>query len=97
MVKDFRHEKIIKILKKYSCWTPEEHYDCISKLADELLGLFKQFQMEKLSELANEMIGEEGIKWMQEGNKKNRRGYTEGFNAKQQECIEVAKKYRLIK
>lgn len=34
-----------------------------------------------------ETLPEEGIKWMQEGNNKDRKGYTEGFNA----CLSQAK------
>ena len=35
-----------------------------------------------LSDLVSKLEGEErGIKWMQEGSDKNRRGYTDGFNA----------------
>ena len=37
---------------------------------------------------------EEGIKWMQEGNNKNRKGYTEGFNSALQEIQKKGRVYR---
>ena len=68
----------------------------LSYAEDFSLNEIKQFIKKKLSELAKEMIEEKGIKWMQEGNRKDRKGYTEGFNDKRQCCIDIAKKYKLI-
>ena len=43
-------KKLIEILKEYSCWTPEEYYGCIPKLADRILELFEQRDEEILEE-----------------------------------------------
>ena len=37
--------EIEDLFKKYSCWTPKEHYGCIPKLADQILALIdKEFK-----------------------------------------------------
>ncbi len=43
-------QKIIEILKEYSCWTPKEHYGCIPKLANQILELIKE---DKIQEYRN--------------------------------------------
>ena len=46
--------------------------------------VIRDFLKQKLQEVAQkkveEIIPEKGIKWMQEGNRKDRKGFTEGFN-----------------
>ena|SRR3990167_4985334 len=41
---------------------------------------FFHSQISKLLEEVKKCLPEEGIKWMQEGNDKNKKGFTEGFN-----------------
>ena len=46
---------------------------------------YKKFKLKQLIEILADIehhcLPEEGIQWMQEGYNKDRKGYTEGFNA----------------
>ena len=47
---------------------------------DDVMKLIESTLKEERKRIIEEMLVEEGIKWMQEGNRKDRKGYTEGFN-----------------
>jgi hypothetical protein len=71
------NEGFDNLFKEITCIYGEE-----SKWQQKSISQLKSFYTTAYAELIKEAIPENGIMWMQEGNKhKDRKGYTAGFNA----------------
>ena len=63
-----------------------EEHSKITKSQEQFLNkistekIYKEARWEMIGEIERS-LPEEGIKWMQEGNNKDRKGFTDGFNA----------------